>query len=386
MDDLKLMRDLGTALDPEGPMPHDRMRARVMTEVTGPAGRQSAGRQPGGRQLGWRRLPGGRPTAWAVPLVAAAALAGIVATVSGPFDSLTPGGDGISVPRADPRALVGDQPVVNLGARTILLAAAEQAGKERSTVPAGSSFVYTRFTGVGWETNQKGKEGTVNWVDEAWYSVDAKHRGLRLHTQDGFSRGNDAAPIGTCPGPVIQDVQNQGFGDPYCEGPGYVADFPTEAGAALKYLRQPRAWFQWTPFLDGQPGSAAQRATDDEVFLNAWLLLRDHQLSPASRAAIFKALAALPGMQVVPEVTAADGRVGVAVVRVDKPADDGSVGRQEVIFDRNDHTIIGYRTVLNDPARGIKDRVGANIAVAEKVIVPTFGVRPDGSKAKLVDN
>jgi hypothetical protein len=251
MDDLKLIKDLGTALDPDGPAPHERMRARVMTGVTSAAG----------PQLGWRRGPGRRPTVWAVPLVAAAAVVGIGVTVAGPLGNQPPGA-GITAPRVDPDAPGAGRSEVNLDARTILLAAAEQAGKERSTVPAAGSFIYSRFTGVGWESDQKGKNGTLRWVHDAWYSVDGKKSGMGWHTQDGFVPDTYTEEFGTCPGKVIQNVQKQGFGDPYCDGPGYIADLPTDAAGALKYLRQPRAWQSWSPFLDGQPSSAAQRGTD----------------------------------------------------------------------------------------------------------------------------
>jgi hypothetical protein len=369
MEDLRLIRELGTALDPDGPVPHDRMRARVVAGVTGAAG----------PQLGRRRGPRRRPIVWVVPLVAAAALAGIITIEVGPSGNQAPG-PGVTAPRADPTTPDAGQSVVNLDARTILLAAAERAGKERSTVPAAGSFVYSRFTGVGVEIDQETKkEGTRNSVHESWYSVDGKQPGLSQDTQDGFYAGTYTEILATCPGPVIPDANKNGISGPYCDGPGYVADVPTSAAGALKYLRSPRAWTSWVPFLDGRLGSAAQRATDDQVVSNAWTLLGKHQLSPASREAVFGALAALPGMQVVPEAEAADGRTGVAVVWAVELEDDAAV-RDEMIFDREDHAIIGYRSIVNDPAHGVKDRVDINLAVAEKVVVPTVGVRPDGSK------
>lgn len=60
---------------------------------------------------------------------------------------------------------------------------------------------------------------------------------------------------------MVTDVLSR----PYCEGPGYVRDVPTDARGALEYLRRPRAWYHWVPFLDARSESAVERGADDDV-------------------------------------------------------------------------------------------------------------------------
>lgn len=354
MNDLDLLRDLGARLDPDDLEATQRIRARVLTDLaTGHRPRRPfAGRMLPGRQ-GMRR-----PLLWLVPAGAAAAAVGLVASGALPLG-------GSAVPTPSTSVAQNGSGVVNLDARGILLAAAAHARSRPNDVPASNAFIYIRQTGMG--LNGEPAQET-KWVNEAWLSVDGRQVGLRSNDQTGAVPVDGALePTGRCLGEPIPDVEKTGFPIPYCDGPGYVSDIPGDAAGALEYLRRPKSWLNWVPFLDGKPGSDAQRGSDDDVVFNVHQLMFRHVLSPASRAGVFEALSQLKGITVVPNVANDLGRSAVAVT-----VPDSIGGRTDVVFDAATHELIGSRSI----DRG---RIVSTFWIAETAVVTTPGVRPDGS-------
>jgi hypothetical protein len=83
---------------------------------------------------------------------------------------------------------------------------------------------------------------------------------------------------------------------------------------------------------------------DQEAFVTIGDLLRNTIAPPEVTAALYRAAALIPGVTLVPDVTDAIGRHGLAVARIG-PGADGGV-REELIFSRTTLQLIGERTVI----------------------------------------
>lgn len=85
------------------------------------------------------------------------------------------------------------------------------------------------------------------------------------------------------------------------------------------------------------------RATDGEQTSEAWLwgasrwLLLDVESTPATRAALYRVLAGLPGVRVENDITDIDGRTGVALTYGEAPT------RQQIIIDRNSGQLLAIQ-------------------------------------------
>ncbi|WP_326549370.1 CU044_5270 family protein [Micromonospora sp. NBC_01813] len=80
---------------------------------------------------------------------------------------------------------------------------------------------------------------------------------------------------------------------------------------------------------------------DHQAFTTIGDLIGEQYLPADLSAALYRAAATIPGVLLVDDATDAIGRSGVAVARVE----EGTGVRHEWIFDRNDHTFLGSRTV-----------------------------------------
>ena len=83
---------------------------------------------------------------------------------------------------------------------------------------------------------------------------------------------------------------------------------------------------------------------DQEAFVTIGDLLRNTIAPPRVAAALYRAAALIPGVTLVPHVTDAIGRPGVAVARIGPGLDGGT--REELIFSRATLQLIGERTVI----------------------------------------
>jgi hypothetical protein len=136
--------------------------------------------------------------------------------------------------------------------------------------------------------------------------------------------------------------------------PGYVADLPTDAKAMLDYL--------YDHASGGNP-------RDQEAFTAAGDLIREAYLSPAALAAVFDAVARIPGVAVVGDVTDQAGRHGVAVALTEVQG-----MRTELIFDKTSHAFLGTRSVMVRDSDGLhKGDVFESSAVLKVAIVDRVG-------------
>jgi hypothetical protein len=165
----------------------------------------------------------------------------------------------------------------------------------------------------------EGPDG-VTTTREDWIGTDGSGRILEGSSDETYP---PAAPAPTC-SPTCSTAEPGGglfFVNP--------ADFPTDTDS-LRTLVEDRQ------FEGGPPG-------DPETYVLLADLLRETQTSPHLRAAIYRVIAALPGLEYVDDVADGTGRPGIAIGLT-------SYGeRHELIIDANTGDLLGERYVKVDP-------------------------------------
>ena len=195
-------------------------------------------------------------------------------------------------------------------------------------------------------------EGTKTRIDpphrqEVWMSVDGLHVGLVR--QAGM--GAHSVPVDVKPGKAGWDVSS--FYN-------HVRTLPTDADAMYDYLATT------APKYGGDD-------KDQAMFVLVGDLLRDSIVPPKQSAALFRAVARIPGVTTVEGVKDATGRPGVAIAR----NDPYNPLRDEWIFDAKTYEFLGEREVATKDNAGVKKgTVTADTAVLRRAIVDKAGERP----------
>ncbi|MFE2294770.1 CU044_5270 family protein [Streptomyces sp. NPDC059452] len=115
-------------------------------------------------------------------------------------------------------------------------------------------------------------------------------------------------------------------------------------------------------------GSDSTTGPHQEAFVTIGDLLRSGAAPPDTTAALYRAAALIPGVDVVPDAVDAAGRHGIAVARTH----DGE--RTEWIFDKSTVRLLGERTVLvEDNAWGKAGTVVTSVALIDSGIVDEAG-------------
>lgn len=326
MSDWKTLEDWGTALRPPTAAPV-RLRTRVLTGVAAP----SAAAQRVQPRWGWRLgIAGG---------LAAAVTAGVL---------------GVQV------LSVGDRPPVSsASAAQVLEGAARHAESRPAVTVRGDQFVYVESITTG-VSRPEGVEPTGGVVTEAksrqvWLSADGTRDGLvRERARDG-SGGRDIAVPGCRDGLETHRKGGKQVQVPCEPSAHYVGDLPTDPDAMLAYLKQ--------------RGGDTKNPADQDAFTAAAGLIREGYLPPAALAAVFEALATLPSVQVVGDVTDEAGRAGVAVAITEVQGN-----RTELIFDRESFAFLGERSVLVRDQDGLPaGQVMSAAAVLSVAVVDQVG-------------
>jgi hypothetical protein len=296
--------DLGAALDPASPRPPARLRSRVLMAMA---------ESPQRRKLPVLRRPTRRFTLAAVATVG---LAGVLVAV--------------------PTLRVGSAaPPATAQAQEILTHAATVAANAPVLKADKNQFVYIK-TYAAWGD---GSSKNPKVIQEEWLSVDG--------TRNGRSRTVNAKtgavvfdlPVPGCINGMLPASDPGGSGldgkpIPCRPIPAYRDDLPSTTAGMYKYLYT-------------IPLSPGARSTDQEAFVVAGDLIRSSYLPPASLAALFNAVAEIPGVFVRQNVADASGRVGIAVARTELG------GSSALLFDPKTYQFIGEATA----------RAGANAAV-----------------------
>ncbi|GAA2242662.1 hypothetical protein GCM10010145_06150 [Streptomyces ruber] len=229
-------------------------------------------------------------------------------------------------------------------------AALAAATTPRAEVHAGQ---YTYVKTVGHTSvlseNKAGGMDLLREVEsvEQWTSVDGSEPTLQR------KRGVDSLLPGT-PGRGRLNSPTYDF----------LAALPTDPEALFELIRDAAE-------KEHGPGSDSTTGPDQQAFVTIGDLLRNVVTPPETAAALYRAAALIPGVDVVPDAVDAAGRHGVAVARVH----DGE--RTEWIFDRSTARLLGERTVLvEDGAWGKAGTAVTSVALIDSGIVDEAGQVP----------
>lgn len=357
MDDIRMVRELFGETPPD-PQLQTRIRAQLAGAVR-PMRRRGFPRNRAGLGLG---------------LVAAAAATTVgIATVGG-----GPGGDS---PSAKPSPL---------SARTILLAAAQQA--ERTPVGRywysnqiqGQSYVMRPKTGTyaitgahsetfQWSGAKKGlgyafygrdlPAKPLTPADEAVWQKAGSPSSFRVWSNDHYYTYKSKATKWE-----IDDPDANGGGKFSLDGTRreltveQLQNLPTDPVKLAKLFFEPRR----IPGVRLPGGRKVKPRMTDALdasgkVLQTESILEDAPIPPKVRAGLMRALAAQPGVRTIESATDPLGRKGVALVADDKPTrvtaefgtppeERGVYGsRQEIIFDKATGRLLGEQRVLVKP-------------------------------------
>jgi hypothetical protein len=351
MNDLQALRELGTTLDTDHSGPVAEIRARVMAGLSVAGSRRSIRRQAVPR-LGWRvALAGG---------LAAAMAAGAFTLHLGDIDRNAPPRGAAGPPRSaagPPRGAAGPADLLRLAART--------AATAPELTPRPDQFILIESTVSDMMAAQPVGPGPVappgpGPTRMPWHPVTTRHwQEWRSAdgTHDGLIRGShgDSTRLPGCVNGLETTVPGDDHGPAPCRvAPGYLKDLPTDADAMLAYLGRMAADYHL------------------EARSAAVLLLFQGYLPPPARAALFEALAKIPGAVLIDDLTDAAGRHGMAVARTT----DGVRGA--LIFDPASYAFLGARTdAVADNVSGLP--VGATLwshAIDRIAVVDQAGQLP----------
>ncbi|MFE5023855.1 CU044_5270 family protein [Streptomyces sp. NPDC056656] len=147
-----------------------------------------------------------------------------------------------------------------------------------------------------------------------------------------------------------------------------------------------RPTYAWLASLPTEPDQlldelyAGTRATgresrDQAVFEKIGSLLDETVMPPKNAAALYRAVARIPGIKRIPDAVDATGRHGVGIARQDAR----SATRSEWIFDSESLTYLGSRTYLDKDGKGMK-LAGTN-AILRRTVVDKSGAMPADTTA-----
>lgn len=221
----------------------------------------------------------------------------------------------------------GNRPAAPASAAEILDRAATVATRE-APAPRSDQYVYREteqlaqgadgrgfvLSSKGW-TSVSGKRinlmlDSANWKERQWTCEEAQRRsstGKEPKTLPGFD-----------PAGVPNDCEN---------GPAYRRDLPADATAMRKWL------YRHVP--------AGGRPQDVEIFDFARETAGKASLSPAARAALYKAAGTLPGVTVTSGTVTLAGHKGVAVGQTWHGV------RSELVFEPGSYRFVGSREVVD---------------------------------------
>ncbi|MDX5459674.1 CU044_5270 family protein [Micromonospora tulbaghiae] len=278
MDEMRLLQRLGD----ETELPADERLGAARTRLVGALTATEAAPVRRARRPAWRLVLTGVATA-----SVAASLAAVLVLA--------------------PDRIGGSAPAARADARQVLRDAAVTALRLPDVEPRPDQFVYTR--------SQNGRE-----LRESWASVDGTRDGLVVEYPAG---GRQEFVLPGC-----RDGRAKGYKggqlmgtEPCVPEPAYDPAVPTDATAMRAYLDKHRS---------GEPGDVNAAAKDV-------LFLLDSYLRPRSRAALFEAAAATPGLKVVEKATDGAGRSGVGV----SWPSPGSPALMVLVFDPRTYAFLG---------------------------------------------
>ncbi|MFJ5774239.1 CU044_5270 family protein [Streptomyces sp. NPDC093094] len=230
----------------------------------------------------------------------------------------------------------------------------DATGRQAGLVVRDDQFVYTRERARGADlTSGKAVMGPLR-DREVWTAQDPRPlQRLGLIREDGETLPVNAELGDTGGTPA-------GFGRPTYR---WLASLPTDPGELLAHL------YARTPKAEG-------RERDQAVFEQIGSLLGG-LTPPRTAAALYRAAARIPGVTEASRARDAVGRQGLGIARVDTRYGV----RTEWVFDADDYTFLGSRSVLTeDTSYGRTGTLLSGSAVLEHAVVDEAGLRPAGGE------
>jgi len=273
-----------------------------------------------------------------------------------------------------PPAGGGDLVPATLGAADTLELLANRTGNARSINPGAGRYVYTRS-----RARRVGKAPVRG--APAWYVADTVTQGWA--SAEGLipeyvviTIGGNAEPLTSADArkladstypwravrtttyrpdrqPATDPVSGVDLGSPgpFNPTPAYLRSLPTEPGKLLATLR--------SSMPGGKPDPTGQESAQHLFLAVAGLVGRaDAILSPRLRAALYRALALLPGVSRIAGQADLAGRRGVAIAHTDQGV------RSELLIDPASSRALGTRLVLVSPSKTNTQPAGTILEVS----------------------
>jgi hypothetical protein len=305
----------------------------------------------------WRR------PAFAAPAVAAALTVAVV--VGSVVTQHITGPSAPTVLKDDDRS--GGTPS-DRSATEVLERAAEVAGKRKPPAIEDDQFVYTKREDYHWKADDKltgsecarTLEGHPFGTREFWRSVDGKHAGLSWEEEDGAMVKRRLAVV----------PRMKGFVGSYREAED---ELPSDAEGMYRYLYGVK---------EGKEPKAGDKAADRNAFEKGAELLAAQMLPPKVEAALYRALARIPGLTVYEGARDTADRTGVSVGIEGRFPDFGQGrSRHELLFDERTSAFLAFNSVnldeLDEDCESL--RVGdlvSSEAILKRGVVDRTGERP----------
>ncbi|GAA2579123.1 CU044_5270 family protein [Winogradskya consettensis] len=216
---------------------------------------------------------------------------------------------------APPLAMAPTERPLRLASQ-VLDEAADAALRQEAVVPRPDQFLYL---------SQRGAGGKV--VYEGWFSIDGKHDGLVIRSEEGET------VLEACrPGKKTVEGDN-------CKPEAhYLPDLPTDPKKLLKQIEK-------------DANQDTEEARTNAIAKDLWYYAEQFWLTPKQRAAVYRAAATVPGLKVIEGVTDPAGRKGTGVA--------WTYGAQAMwIFDPETNVFLGSQTTTTDVALvdAVRDR------------------------------
>jgi hypothetical protein len=331
MTEITAIRELGASLDADLRGPAPELRHSVTRQFT--SGR-SGGRRP---RSAWRR-----------PVVRAALAGGLaVVLTAGLFAATTV-------------RLWGGSAAASAEAAVLLRHAAAAAAREPALVPRPDQFVYVKAMEAAAQISSTNggrtfRATTVTDLREIWQSADGTRNGLLKELPAGGRWQVTALPgcRNGVPAPAPGSVNP---GRSCVPDPGYRAGLPTMTSRMLAYL---------------YVHSSGQNPPDAEAFITAGDLIRESYVQPAALAALFRAVAEIPGVTVTRDAVNANGERGIGVQQMFRGISE------QLIFNPKTYAFIGERELVVGSGAGLPiGTVMDSTAVLDLAIVAAAGQQP----------
>ena len=306
MSDIDLVRDLRAESGLPGPERLAAGRARLSAAIAAETGR--AVRQTGGKPRLLLTIGAG--------LLATAAVATVLAepVKAPPAPQMHGTAEGSTAP-----------PMQETAAVQLLDAASVTVAAHASREPGSHQWIYTRSVDAEQGQPTVTSDGWITFDgSQTAYLVDGK---LTVHTANAVPPGSDTSPLGRYDDDTTPETAYNA-----------LASLPSDPKAILAEIRPWLAKLGPDTAERDDSGSAAAKESAEEFEYLSRLIWNAYAAAPGSAlAAVFKTMAAIPGVTVEQGVKDAVGRSLVGV-----SANDGGV---ELLLDPATYQVVGMRTL-----------------------------------------